>query len=246
MGAQEATGYLDTFFVGDQVKNRMTPETQIVGHEVYSMGHLIQAGIAVFRVTGDRTLLDAGLRFVDRYLLTRFGPDPDKAPLMSGHAGPEMMLVELYRETGEVRYLKLAGYLLQGDDRIPVRPDQASYTFAGCPFTGRTVMEGHAVCAAYACCGAADYAIETGNPEYIKTLRILWDDMVGRQMYITGGIGATIHNEAFGGDYFLPNQGSYCESCANVAVLQWAYRMLSLTGEARYGDVMERVALQQC
>jgi uncharacterized protein len=238
--AQEPSGYLDTYFVGGRLPQRMLPETQVVGHEVYSMGHLIQAGIALYRVTGDRALLDAGLNFVNGYLLAGFGPEPDKLPLMSGHPGPEMMIVELYRETGDTKYLQLAAYLLQGDRRIPVRADQASYTFAGRPFSSRTVMEGHAVRAVYACCGAADYAIESGDPGYLKALNLLWEDMTQRQMYITGGIGATVHNEAFGGDYALPNKGSYCESCANIGVFQWAYRMLALTGQATYGDVLER------
>ena len=123
-----------------------------------------------------------------------------------------MTLVELYRETSDPRYLHLAEYLLHGDKRILVRPDQASYAFAGTPFTDRTIMEGHAVRAVYACCGATDYALETGDPHYIKTLGRLWDDMTERQMYVTGAVGAMMHNEAFGGDYVLPNQGSYCES----------------------------------
>ena len=238
VNAQEPSGYLDTYFVGERTAQRMLPETQIVGHEVYSMGHLIQAGIALYRVTGDSALLDAGLNFVNGYVLARFGPD--KLPLMSGHPGSEMMLVELYRETRDTKYLELAAYLLQGDQRIPVRADQASYTFSGRPFSDRKVMEGHAVRAVYACCGAADYAIESGDPAYLSALKLLWEDMTQRQMYITGGIGATVHNEAFGGDYALPNKGSYCESCANIGVFQWAYRMLALTGQAIYGDVLER------
>lgn len=122
-------------------------------------------------MTGDRCLLDAGLRFVNDYLLTSFGPEADKKPLMSGHPGPEMMLVELYRETNDPRYLQLAEYLLRGDKRIPVTRQQATCTFSGVPFTGRKVMEGHAVRAVYACCGAADYALETGDPEYMSALR---------------------------------------------------------------------------
>lgn len=241
VAAQEPSGYLDTYFVGNRVAQRMLPETQIVGHEVYSMGHLVQAGIALYRVTGDRTLLDAGLRFVNGYVLAGFGPEPEKLPLMSGHPGPEMMLVELYRETADPKYLALAEYLLKGDDRIAVRAEQASYTFAGRPFTDRTAMEGHAVRAVYACCGAADFAAESGDPKYLRALNRLWEDMTQRQMYVTGGIGAVVHNEAFGGDFVLPNKGSYCESCANIGVLQWAYRMLALTGQAVYGDVLERV-----
>ena len=241
VGAQEPSGYLDTFFVGSRVTERMLPETQISGHEIYSMGHLLQAGVALYRVTGDRTLLDAGLRFVNDYVLTSFGPEADKKPLMSGHPGPEMMLVELYRETNDPRYLKLAEYLLRGDKRIPVTRQQATYTFAGVPFTGRKVMEGHAVRAVYACCGAADYALETGDPDYVSALRTLWTDMTERQMYVTGAIGATAKDEAFGGDYDLPNEGSYCESCANIGVALWAQRMLALTGEALFADTMERV-----
>ena len=241
INAQEPSGYLDTYFVGGRVPERMLPETQVVGHEVYSMGHLLQAGLASYRVTGDRSLLDAGLRFVDDYVLASFGPKADKKPLISGHPGPEMVLAELYRETGEERYLKLTEYLLHGDNRIPLRRDQATYLFAGIPFTGRKLMEGHAVRAVYACCGAADYAIETGEADYTRTLHLLWNDMTQRQMYVTGGIGATIKDEAFGGDYKLPNDDSYCESCANIGVAQWAQRMSALTGEAKFGDTLEQV-----
>jgi DUF1680 family protein len=240
INAQEPSGYLDTYFVGDRVPERMLPETQVVGHEIYSMGHLLQAGLASYRVTGDRRLLDAGLRFVNDYVLASFGPEAVKKPLISGHPGPEMMLAELYRETGDERYLKLTEYLLHGDSRIPLRHDQATYLFAGIPFTGRKVMEGHAVRAVYACCGAADYAIETGDAKYTHTLNLLWNDMTERQMYVTGGIGATIKDEAFGGDYNLPNEGSYCESCANIGVAQLAQRMLALTGGAKFGDTLEQ------
>jgi uncharacterized protein len=240
IGAQESTGYVDTYWIGDRVAKRMLPETQISGHEVYCMGHLIQAGIAMYRTSGDRTLLDTGLRFIDAYILAGFGPEADKKPLISGHPGPEMALVELYRETSDPKYLNLAEYLLHGDSRLPIRPDQAVYNFAGVPFTGRTVMEGHAVRATYACGGAADYAIETGDPAYMKALDVLWQDMAERQMYVTGAVGARIKGEAFGGDYELNDQGSYCESCANIGVVLWAQRMLALTGEARFADVMER------
>lgn len=241
VSAQESTGYLNTYWIGERVPLRMLPETQISGHEVYCMGHLIQAAIALYRVTGDHVLLDAGLRFVNDFVLASFGPEPDKKPLISGHPGPEMALVELYRETSNPKYLSLAEYLLHSDKRIPLRPDQASYAFAGIPFVDRTVMEGHAVRAVYACCGATDYAIETGEPAYLKTLAVLWNDMTERQMYVTGAVGARIKGESFDGDYELPNQGSYCESCANIGVALWAQRMLALTGEARFTDVMERV-----
>jgi DUF1680 family protein len=120
VAAQEPSGYLNTYYVGDHAKERMTPEIQRWGHELYDIGHIIQGAIAYYRATGDTTLLDAGIHFVDGFLLPNFGPGPDKKPIFSGHPEIELALIELYRTTGDKRHLELAGYILQGDDRIKV------------------------------------------------------------------------------------------------------------------------------
>ncbi len=240
VAVQEPSGYLNTYYVQDRAKQRMEPEVQRWGHELYNLGHLLQGAIAYYRATGDRTLLDAGIRFVDGYLLPNFGPSADKKPILSGHPEIEMALIELFRTTGDKRHLELAGYILQGDARIKLPQRGYVYHFSGIPFTSRTHLEGHAVRAMYACCGATDYYLETGDQTYWKTLDTLWDDLVIDQMYVTGGVGARSSGEAFGDPFELPNFTAYGESCAAIGNMMWNWRMLAATGEAKYADVMER------
>ncbi len=251
VAAQEPGGYLNTYFQGDRAPLRMqwttsaggrgAQSTQETGHEVYTLGHMLQSAIAWYRATGDRKLLDAGIRAVDDFLLKDYGAGAGKKPLISGHPESEMALVELYRITGTRRYLDLAAYLLHGDpERIPLRPDRYVYLFSGIPFTSRTQLEGHAVRAMYACSGATDYFLETGDPAYWKTLETLWKDLADSKLYITGGVGARSAGEAFGDPYELPNKAAYSESCAAIGNMMWNWRMLAATGEARFADVMER------
>jgi DUF1680 family protein len=240
VAAQQPDGYLNTYYVGEHASQRMEPKVQQWGHELYNMGHLLQSATACYRATGDRTLLDAGIRFVNDFLLPSFGPAADKKPLFSGHPEMESALVELFRMTGDKHHLDLAGYLLAGDSRIQVKHSDYVYHFCGIPFTSRTHLEGHAVRAMYACCGAADYYLETGDPAYWKTLSVLWKDLVTSQMYVTGGVGARSDGEAFGDPYELPNAQAYGESCAAIGNMMWNWRMLAVTGEARFADVMER------
>jgi DUF1680 family protein len=235
--AQEPSGYLNTNYVGDKVPLRFTEMYR--SHELYCLGHLLQAGIAYYRATGDRKLLDTGIRFVD-YLSANFGPE--KRPLLTGHPELEMALVELYRTTGNRAYLNLAGYLLSGveTERLHLKPSQVSYMFSGIPFTSRTIFEGHAVRAMYASSGATDYYLETGDPLYRKTLDSLWADLTNRKMYITGGVGSRSDGEAFGDPYELPNSQAYTESCAAIGNMMWNFRMLAASGESRFADIMER------
>jgi DUF1680 family protein len=238
--AQEPSGYLNTYFVEHHKNERMLPKTQTGGHETYCLGHLLQGGIAWYRATGDPTLLEIGMRFVDNFLLPGYGPGASQGPIVAGHPEIEMSLIELYRTTGNRRYLDLAGYILQGDARIPLEPRQVIYMFCGSPFTSRTKLEGHAVRAMYACCGATDYYLETGDTAYWKTLNRLWDDLSTDQMYVTGGVGARSDGETFGNAFELPNERAYGESCAAIANFMWNWRMLSATGDAKFTDVMER------
>jgi uncharacterized protein len=240
VAVQETNGYLNTYYVGEKAKDRMQPQVQRWGHELYNIGHMIQGGIAYYRGTGDGTMLDSSRRFVDDFLLPNFGPAADKKAIFSGHPEIEMALVEMYRTTGNRNYLQLAGYILQGDDRIKVPKEAYVYHFCGKPFTSRTHLEGHAVRAMYACCGATDYYMETGDQSYWKTLNTLWEDLVGTQMYVTGGVGARSDGEAFGDAFELPNFTAYGESCAAIGNLMWNWRMLMATGEAKYADVIER------
>ena len=239
VAAQQSDGYLNTYYVGDKAALRMTPQTQTTGHELYNMGHFLQGAIAFYRATGDRKMLDAGIRFVDDFLLPSFGPAPKK-PIVSGHPEIEMGLIELYRITGDRRQLDLAGYILGGDGRIPLPEYRTIYMFSGTPFTLRKKLEGHAVRAMYACCGATDYYLETGDDTYWKTLNTLWNDMTRTKMYVTGGVGSRADGEAFGDAYELPNYLAYGESCAAIGNFMWNWRMLAATGDAKFADVMER------
>jgi DUF1680 family protein len=240
VAVQEPSGYLNTYFVEDRKPLRMTYPTQTTGHELYCVGHMLQGAIAYYRATGDRTLLDAGMRFVDQFLIPGYGPGGDQKGIVAGHPEIEMSLIELYRTTGKRQYVDLAGYILHGDERIPLRPNQITYMFCGIPFTSRTKLEGHAVRAMYACCGATDYYLETGDAAYWKTLNGLWDDLTSHQLYVTGGVGARQEGEAFGDAYELPNARAYGESCAAIGNMMWNWRMLAASGEAKFADVMER------
>ncbi|WP_180538082.1 glycoside hydrolase family 127 protein [Nevskia soli] len=237
IAAQQPDGYLNTYYVGEKANLRFTEMHR--SHELYCLGHLLQAAIALQRATGDRRLLDAGIRYAD-YVLSEFGTD--KKPALTGHPELEMALVELYRQTGEAKYLKFAGYLLSGveTERLHLRPDQTTYMFSGIPFTSRTAFVGHAVRAMYAACGATDYYAETGDPAYKQTLDRLWQDEVRHKMYITGGVGSRSEGEAFGSAYELPNAQAYTESCAAIANYMWNWRMLNVEGDSRFADVMER------
>ncbi|MBL8210934.1 MAG: glycoside hydrolase family 127 protein [Bryobacterales bacterium] len=235
--AQEPSGYINTFYSRENLKLRHTNMRH--GHELYCLGHLIQAGIAWQRATGETTLLQVGRNMADyvhREFLTA------GRPIFEGHPELELALIELYRATGEKKYLDLAGYLLAGDPRneAAVPPREFVYLFTVRPFVTRQIMEGHAVRAAYACAGATDYYLETGDARYAETLQRLWQDMARRKQYITGGIGSRGAGEAFGDPYELPNPQAYTESCAAIATMFWNWRMLHAWPEARFMDNFER------
>ena len=223
--------------MGDKAHLRFTD--LLHSHEDYCLGHLLQAGISYYRAAGSRRLLDVGIRFAD-YMVENFGPG--KRPFITGHPELEMALVELYRTTGQFKYLDFARYLFSGveRDRLKLKDSETRYTFSGKPFVSRTEFEGHAVRALYAASGAADYFTETGDPAYKRTLDLLWTDLTMRKMYITGGAGSRPAGESFGDPYELPNQEAYAETCAAVANVMWNFRLLALTGDAKYDDVLER------
>ena len=236
VAAQEPSGYLNTRWVEDS-KNRRWQD-QYTNHELYCLGHLLQAAIAYRNATGDRKLLDAGIRFVNHIIDDVV---PSGQPLLAGHPEIEMALIELYRSERDPRFFKLAEQILTGPgDKMKLSERQIQYSFSGKPFPERTKMEGHAVRACYAAAGATDYYLESGNRAYWDTLTRLWDDMANRKMYITGGVGSRASGEAFGDPFELPNARAYTESCAAISNMMWSWRMLHASPDARYADVMER------
>src|SRR5438876_3316828 len=237
LATQEPSGYLNTYYVDERKDKRFAEMYR--SHELYCLGHLLQAAIAYYRATGNRKLLDGGIRFVN-YMVANFGPP--KRPALTGHPEFEMALVELYRTTGDRKFLDFAGYLLSGveRERLHLTDGQVRYMFSGTPFTSRRQFEGHAVRAMYASSGATDYYAETGDSAYWSTLERLWSDLFNHKMYITGGVGSREAGESIGEAYELPNAQAYGESCAAIGNMMWNWRMLAVTGEARFADVIER------
>jgi DUF1680 family protein len=239
--AQDADGYLNTYFTFERKAERWTDLR--VKHELYCAGHLFQAAIAHHRAIHplrgypESRLLDVAVRFADHILAT-FGPDA--RPGACGHEEIEMALVELYRETGQKRYLRQAQFFLDQRGQNPPVLGGSPNVQDHMPFRELEQMVGHAVRMVYLTCGAADIYAETGEPALIDTLERLWQNMVERQTYITGGIGARYEGEAFGADYELPNDRAYAETCAAIGRMMWNWRMLALHGEARFADELER------
>ena len=234
--AQGKDGYLNTYYALERASERFSDFRH--GHELYCLGHLAQAGIAHYRATGERKLLDVAVRYAD-YVVATLGPG--KKPAFTGHPELEMALIELYRTTGERRYLDFAGYLLDAEKpELKLSERDANYAFSGVPFTSRKQLEGHSVRAMYACAGAADYWMETGAARFRETLETLWSDLTARKMYVTGGVGSRQTGEAIGEPYELPNEQAYTETCAAIGNSMWNLRMLAATGEARFADVAER------
>lgn len=238
-GAQRKDGYVNTYFAGERADERWTNLAD--KHELYCAGHLIQAAIAHHRVTGERTLLDVATRFAD-HIDETFGPASEgKREETDGHPEIEMALIELYRETGEQRYLDLGRFFLdvRGHGTIGGR----AYHQDATPLREQREMVGHAVRAVYLNAGAADLIAEVSDPELRRALQAMLDNMLHRRSYVTGGIGARYEGEAFGADYELPNNRAYAETCAAIGVVMWVWRMLLLDAadDSRLPDVLERV-----
>ncbi len=234
--AQQEDGYLNTYFMFDLAGERWTDLA--MKHEIYLAGHLFQAGVAHHRATGRRDLLEVARRFADNIDLV-FGPG--KRHGTDGHPEPEMALVELYRETGEPRYLALAQFLL--DERGQGHIGGDIYLQDHKPFRDMDEIAGHAVRACYLNCGATDILAETGEQALSDALGRLWGNLTERRMYVTGGVGALYAGEAFGADYELPNASAYAETCAAIANAMWQWRMFLLTGQGRFMDVFELALL---
>ncbi|MEV7075697.1 beta-L-arabinofuranosidase domain-containing protein [Streptomyces sp. NPDC093990] len=235
--AQQPDGYLNTWF--QLLKGGERYQDLRWGHELYCAGHLIQAAVAHHRVTGRRELLDVAVKFAD-HIDSVFGPPESGKPVdgVDGHPEVETALVELYRETGERRYLELAGYFVDRFGHGPLGGE--AYCQDRVPLREATDVEGHAVRQLYLLAAATDLATENGDTELRAVTERLWAAMTAAKTHITGGLGAHHDEEDFGDPYELPNERAYCETCAAIASVQWSWRMALLTGEARYSDLIER------
>jgi DUF1680 family protein len=237
--AQAQDGYVNTFVQvtsndGDRFADLAS------NHEIFNVGALTQAAVAQVRSGHDDGLADVALRAVDQLAAT-FGPGRRRG--VCGHPLIEMALAELFRLTGQGRYLRQAQYfvdqrgqgLLAGSALGP-----PSYFSDRVPVREATTVEGHAVRAVYLAAGATDVGVEAHDNELLAALRRQWEAMLTTKMYLTGGLGSRWEGESFGDPYELPNDRAYCETCAAVASVQWAWRLLLLTGDARYADLIER------
>lgn len=235
--AQEPDGYLYTNRTINPEKthpwagpNRWEKAPEL-SHELYNSGHLFEAAVAHFQATGKRTLLDVAIKNAD-LLVNTFGPG--KLDYEPGHQIVEMGLVKMYRVTGKKEYLDLAKFFLD------VRGKGSEYSQSHKKVTEQTKAVGHAVRATYMYSGMADVAALTGDSAYIKAIDAIWEDIVYKKYYITGGIGAAGGHEGFGPDYELPNMSAYNETCAAIGNVYWNWRLFLLHGESKYYDVLER------
>ncbi|MEP6748710.1 MAG: beta-L-arabinofuranosidase domain-containing protein [Bacteroidota bacterium] len=238
--AQLPDGYLNTWFTLKSPDQRWTDMSM---HEDYNAGHMIEAAVAYFDATGKRKFLDVVIKWAD-YFDSLFGPG--KRDWVTGHQELELALVKLYKTTHNEKYLKLAHWLLEERGHKLAKGytwtdwKDTAYAQDVVPVRDQKEITGHAVRAMYLYTGAADVAALTGDDGYVKAMRRVWEDVVYRNMYITGGIGSAGSNEGFTTDYDLPNEQAYCETCASVGMVLWNQRMNALTGKAEYIDVLER------
>ncbi len=242
--AQQSDGYLNTYFMFERAGERWTNLRDL--HEMYCAGHFIQAAVAHYRATGSTRLLVVARKVADNICDT-FGPTSEGKRLGTcGHPEIEMALVELYRATGEKRYLDEALFLVDMRGQNPSvcylgdEPTKgSSYHQDHVPYRELEDVTGHAVRMLYLAAGVADIVLETGEEELRAAMEKQWDNMTTKRLYITGGLGARYEGEAFGKDYELPSERAYTETCAAIASVMWNFRLLQLQPNARYADLME-------
>ncbi len=240
--AQEDDGYLYTARTIDPANTpeRCGPERWSnleVNHELYNVGHMYEAAVAYFQATGKRNLLDIALKNAD-LIDSVFGAD--KLRDVPGHQEIEIGLLRLYRVTGDERYLRLARFFLDERGMANGRQNYGPYVQDHLPVKEQREAVGHAVRAGYMYAAMTDIAAVMGDSDYAVAVTALWDNVVGKKLAFTGGVGARHEGEAFGADYELPNLTSYNETCAAQANILWNHRLFLLTGEAKYIDVLER------
>ena len=241
--AQEPDGYLTTCVTnrcerlsGWWGKSRWE---KINSHELYNSGHLYEAAVAHFLATGKHSLLDVAVRNAD-LVCQVFGPGEGQKHVPSGHPIVEMALAKLYKTTGNEKYLQTARYFVEETGRGTDGHRLSQYSQDHKPILQQEEIVGHAVRAGYLYSGVADVAALTGDTAYFHALCRIWENMAGKKLYITGGIGSRAQGEGFGPNYELNNHTAYCETCASIANVYWNHRMFLATGEAKYADVLER------
>ena len=240
--AQEPDGYLYT----SRTQNPKEPhewagdtrwsKEEDLSHELYNLGHMVEGAIAHYQATGSRKFLDIAIRYAD-CVCREVGPNPGQACVVPGHQIAEMALAKLYLVTGNKKYLDEAKFFLDYRGKTTIVHE---YSQAHKPVVEQDEAVGHAVRAAYMYAGMADVAALTGDEHYIHAIDAIWDNIVTKKLYITGGIGATSNGEAFGKNYELPNMSAYCETCAAIGNVYVNYRLFLLHGESKYYDVLER------
>lgn len=250
--AQEPDGYLYTTRTigGSSIhpwagKKRWENERDN-SHELYNVGHMYEAAVAHYQATGKRDFLDIAIKSAD-LLCNTFGPEEGKLTVAPGHQEVEIGLVKLYRATGDRRYLDLSKFFLDARGKYDKYDRNSKDQFRSGAYwqDHKAVIDqdeavGHAVRAAYMYSAMTDVAALRNEQTYRVAVDNLWDNVTGKKMYITGGIGSTRHGEAFGKNYELPNSTAYCETCASIANCMWNLRMFMLHGDAKYIDVLER------
>lgn len=241
-GAQEPDGYLYTA----RTMNPKHPHNwagkerwvavENLSHEFYNLGHMIEGAVAHYQATGKRNFLDIAIKYAD-CVCREIGNGPQQKKYVPGHQIAEMALVKLYMVTGDKKYLDQAKFFL---DTRGYTSRKGAYSQAHKPVVEQDEAVGHAVRAVYMYSGMADVAAITGDSSYIKAIDKIWDNIVSKKIYITGGIGAHHAGEAFGNNYELPNLSAYCETCAAIGNVYMNYRLFLLHGDAKYFDVLER------
>ena len=240
--AQEPDGYLYTSRTmnpkhpHEWAGSKRWEKVEELSHEFYNLGHMVEGAIAHYQATGKRNFLDIAIRYAD-CVCREIGTGEGQQIRVPGHQIAEMALAKLYLVTGQQKYLDQAKFFLDQRGHT-TRTDE--YSQAHKPVVEQDEAMGHAVRAAYMYAGMADVAALTGDTAYIHAIDRIWDNIVGKKYYITGGIGATSNGEAFGKNYELPNMSAYCETCAAIGNVYVNYRLFLLHGEAKYYDVLER------
>lgn len=240
--AQEPDGYLFTARTmnpkhpHEWAGSRRWEKVEELSHEFYNLGHMVEGAIAHYQATGQRNFLDIAIRYAD-CVCREIGDNPGQQVRVPGHQIAEMALAKLYTVTGDRKYLDQAKFFLNKRGYTDRRDE---YSQAHKPVVEQDEAVGHAVRAAYMYSGMADVAALTGDSAYIRAIDRIWDNIVGKKYYITGGIGATSQGEAFGKNYELPNMSAYCETCASIGNVYLNYRLFLLHGESKYYDVLER------
>ncbi|UOQ46965.1 glycoside hydrolase family 127 protein [Gracilibacillus caseinilyticus] len=252
--AQEDDGYLHTYFSVNEPDKKWTDLKE--AHELYCAGHLIEAAVAYYNATGKKQIIEIVSKLVD-HISAVLGNRPNQKNGYPGHPEIELALMKLYNTTKDQKYLDLCQYFIEErGQRNPVhyynqeleqkgvvkKLDDRNYDYyqAHLPVREQTTAEGHAVRATYLYSGMVDLANELEDEELLEVCRVLWDNTVNKRMYVTGGIGSSSHEERFTVDYDLPNDRAYTETCASIALIMWAHRMVQIEADHQYTDILER------